>query len=101
MKKFTYIILSNHQLYEKYNNKSYLVFDDENVEWKVYPNVSGYWNEFEYHAIYNYKTLMSKLYQIMNFTKSNPCDYNKERFLIYSTLYYQLDMGETLFVRYE
>jgi hypothetical protein len=99
-KKLSYLILSNTYLTENYKSNQ-LVFEEKNLQWNEVPQVSGYWNEFEYRNIYNYKTLMKKLKSVVDQTSSEPCDYNKERLFLFSNLYCQLKIGETLFVQYD
>lgn len=100
-KVLTYLILPNHQFYTEYKNSSSKVFHDLNQPWNVMSNISGYWGEFEYRMTYNYKTLMSKLKKIADETELEPCEYNKERLMLFTTLYYQLKIGETLFIQYD
>jgi hypothetical protein len=100
-KVLNYLILPNHYLYTQYNNSSSKVFNDLNQKWNMMDNISGYWGEFEYRMTYNYKTLMTKLRKVMNETELEPCEYNKERLMLFSSLYYQLKIGETLFIQYD
>jgi hypothetical protein len=99
-KKLTYIILSNPFLNENYKSNA-IVFNDTGLKWNEVSQISGYWNEFEYRSIYSYKTLMKKLKTVVDQTALEPCEYNKERLFLFSNLYYQLKIGETLFVQYD
>jgi hypothetical protein len=100
-KVLTYLILPNHLLYSEYKNSNSKVFSDINLKWNALLNISGYWGEFEYRAVYNYKTLMTKLKKIVGETELEPCDYNKERLMLFTNLYNQLKIGETLFIQYD
>lgn len=100
-KVLAYLILPNHYLYTEYKNNTSKVFKDPKQIWNVMSNISGYWTEFEYRATYNYKTLMSKLKKIVDETETEPCEYNKERLMLFSNLYHQLKIGETLFIQYD
>jgi hypothetical protein len=100
-KVLTYIILPNHFLYTQYKNSSSKVFNDNTLKWNALLNISGYWGDFEYRATYNYKTLIAKLKKIVDETELEPCNYNKERLMLFSNLYSQLKIGETLFIQYD
>lgn len=99
-KKLTYIILSNPHLHEKYKSNA-IVFNDAGLKWNEVSQISGYWSEFEYRSIYTYKSLMKKLKTVVEQTELEPCEYNKERLFLFSNLYCQLKIGETLFVQYD
>jgi hypothetical protein len=100
-KVLTYLILPNHYLYSEYKNINSNVYSDPNQKWNVMSNISGYWGDFEYRMTYNYKTLMNKLKKVISDTETEPCEYNKERLMLFSSLYYQLKIGETLFIQYD
>ena len=100
-KKLTYIILANHLIYEKYGKNVNNVFEDAIWTWKEVQQFSGYWTEFEMRGIYNTKSLMTKLKRVVVETSEIPCDFNKEKLFLFSNLYCQLKIGETLFVQYD
>lgn len=100
-KKLRYIIIPNFILFEKFKNKTSMdIFNDKSLEWKEVPQISGYWNELTELSVYTSKSLIKKLRRIVDETALIPCDYNNERLFLYSNLYCQLKMGETLYVQY-
>jgi len=101
VKKLKYLILPNYHLYEKYKGNAYKVFDDDTYTWKEIPQFSGYWNGIDRRTIHNHKSLTRLLKSVVEDTTLNPCDFNKEKLFLYSNLYYQMKMGETIFVSYE
>ncbi len=100
-KRLNYIILPNSFIYDRYGDKENKVFKDVNLNWKQMKEISGYWSEFEYRSIYSYQSLMEKIKNVVRETEESPCNYNKERLLMFTKLYQQLNIGETLFVEYD
>lgn len=100
-KKLTYLILPNHHLYQKYKGPSLAVFEDKDYSWLEVPQFSGYWGEMKPKTVYNHRALLKVLKSVVDDTSDEPCDWNKERLFLYSNLYCQMKIGETIFIRYE
>jgi hypothetical protein len=100
-KVLNYCILSNHMIWEKYKNQIKKVFKANQVPWTESKIVNGFWSEFDDETFYNYKDLIQKVSLINDDLLSNPCDYYREMHYFYSTMLYQLQPGQTLFVKYE
>jgi hypothetical protein len=100
-KKLNYIILSNLKIWEKFKLNTKKVFNDNDVDWKESKIVDGYWPEFDDKTFYNYKDLINKVSLVTDELLSNSCEYYREMHFFYSSMLYELQPGQTLFVKYE
>ncbi len=100
-KKACYVIIPNAVLYQKYKSSSSQVCKDGNLEWTQVDFVSGYWNDFESGTSYNYQGVIKKLTNIMIDLMEQPCSFHMDRHKFFCEIFHEMNMGETVFVKYE
>lgn len=97
---FSYIILPNFVYENKYKKVSYNVFNDRTLEWNPIFYFSEYWYQFPDYLCYSYSTMQKVILLLTNQMIENDCTYHREKFAVFSNLYLEMKMGETVFVRY-
>ena len=100
-KSLTYSIQPNHLLWEKFKTNTRKGFKDPSFSWKPFQLVNTFWDEFDHGTFYNYNDLANKVSLITDDLLSTPCDYHREKHFFFSSMLYQLQVGQTLFVKYE
>jgi hypothetical protein len=100
-RKLKYLILPNHYLYESYNGPSFKIFENKTYPWKEIPQISEYWHDISDRTIYSHRALTRTLKNVVDDVTNEPCSFYKDKLFIISNLYYQMNIGETLFIMYE
>jgi hypothetical protein len=99
-KFLSYLILPNYVYENKYNKISYKVFNDRTLEWNPIYYFSEYWYQFPEYLSYSYPIIQKVLKLITNQMLDNDCTYHREKFAVFSNLYLDMKMGETVFIKY-
>jgi hypothetical protein len=98
----SYIIVPNYVFHSQYKKKTLNVFNDKNLEWNTVPvdKFSNYWHQFPEYLCYGYATMKKVLVLLLNEILEEDCTYHRQKYGFFTNLFLHMNMGETLFIRY-
>jgi hypothetical protein len=99
-KFLSYVILPNFVYQNQYNKCSLNVFNDQRLNWEPVLNFSEHWYQFPDYLCYNYSNMRKVLKLVMNEMLEEDCSYHRDKFGLFSILFLEMNMGETLFLKY-
>jgi hypothetical protein len=96
-----YAVLPNFVYHNYFNSSSIKVYNDkDNINWIPYEGFSGYWFQFPEYTCFGYKNLIKALALVTNQMLLEDCDYFRERFALFSQVFLNMRMGDTIFIKY-
>jgi hypothetical protein len=99
-KFLSYIILPNYIYENKYKKMSIQVFNDRSLEWNQVCHFSEHWYQFPEYLCYSYPAMKKVIKFLTEQMLQEDCTYHREKFHVFSNLFVQSKMGETVFLRY-
>lgn len=99
-KFLSYVILPNFVYENHYKKCSLNVFNSRSLEWTPVFHFSQYWYQFPEYLCYSYPMMKKVIKMLTDELLENDCTYHREKFAVFSDLFLEQKMGETVFVKY-